>query len=55
MEMKQLVWVGIFVGSTIGGYIPTLWGDDFFSMSSILLSGLGAFVGIFAAYQISQR
>lgn len=52
--MKTLVWGGILVGSTIGSYIPTLWGDDFFSIASILFSGAGAILGIWAGYQLSQ-
>jgi uncharacterized membrane protein YeaQ/YmgE (transglycosylase-associated protein family) len=37
---------GMFIGSTIGGLIPELWGDSMFSYSGMLLSGVGAFVGL---------
>jgi len=53
--MKQMVWIGVFVGSTIGGSIPMLWGEGFLSMSSIWLSGVGAIVGIWIGYKISQN
>ncbi len=31
----------MFIGSTIGGMIPMLWGDSAFSVTSVLLSGAG--------------
>jgi len=38
--------MGIFVGSTIGGFVPELWGGDMLSYSGVLLSRVGAFVGL---------
>lgn len=55
MNSKVLIWGGMFVGSTIGGLIPSLWGADMFSFSPIILSGVGAFVGIWAGFKISQN
>ncbi len=52
---KQFIWIGIFVGSTVGSFIPTLWGASFLSFSSVLLSGIGAIAGIWLGYQLSQR
>ncbi len=52
--MKQLVWIGMIVGSSIGGFIPTLWGAGFLSFSSILLSAAGGILGIWAGYKISR-
>ena len=37
--MRRAIWIGIFIGSTIGGFIPALWGDDLFSYSGVLFSG----------------
>ena len=54
MELKRLAWIGVFVGSTVGGYIPTLWGADFFSFSSIIFSALGSLVGIWVAYKMTR-
>jgi hypothetical protein len=44
--MRTRIWIGILVGSTIGGLIPTLWGADMLSGSGILFSGIGALAGI---------
>src|SRR4051794_6936848 len=41
--MRSRIWLGILIGSTIGGLIPELWGDDWLSYASVLLSGIGAF------------
>lgn len=46
MEKKKLIWIGMFVGGTVGSFIPALWGDSTLSLSSVLLSGVGGFLGI---------
>jgi predicted MFS family arabinose efflux permease len=48
------IWIGIFIGSTIGGLIPELWGDGMFSYSGVLLSGGGAFVGLWLGSRASR-
>lgn len=47
-----MIWLGMIVGSTIGGFIPDLWGAGILSFSSILLSGIGAIVGIYVAFKL---
>ena len=42
------------IGAAVGGYLPMLWGDDLFSMSSVLLTALGGFLGIYAGFKLSQ-
>lgn len=44
----------MIVGSTIGGFIPALWGDSFLSFSSIIFSALGAMAGIYLAYKLTH-
>lgn len=51
--MKQMVWLGMFIGSIVGGFIPNLWGAGALSFSSILFSALGAAAGIYFGYKIS--
>lgn len=56
MVDKKLIWIGVTIGSVVGGYLPTLWGDSsFFSPASLLLGGLGAILGIFAAYKLGRQ
>jgi hypothetical protein len=33
--------------------LPTLWGADLLSMSSIVFSGLGGLAGIYAAFKLT--
>lgn len=44
--MRSRIWLGILVGSTIGGFVPELWGAGMLSYSSVVLSTVGAFVGL---------
>jgi len=50
--MRSRIWLAIFIGSTIGGLIPELWDADLFSYSSLLLSGVGAFAGLWIGYKM---
>jgi hypothetical protein len=54
MDRKKMCWIGLFVGSSIGGYVPALWGGDLLSFSGLLLSLAGGLVGIWAGYRIGE-
>ena len=41
----------MIIGSSIGGYLPLLWGGSVLSMSSIFLSAVGGFLGIWLGYK----
>lgn len=51
---KMFIWLGLAVGSTVGGFIPSLWGGETLSLAGILLSMLGGVAGIFAGYKLGQ-
>lgn len=51
---KPLIWIGLFIGSTIGSFIPDLWGAGILSFSSILLSGIGGILGIYVGFKLSS-
>ncbi len=53
MASKQIIFLFLFIGSTIGGFIPELWGDSFFSLSSVILTAVGGLAGIWLGYKIS--
>ena len=55
MSQKALVWVSLLIGSTVGGYVPTLWGADLLSVSGIVGSVVGGLAGIWGAYKLSQH
>lgn len=54
MKAKTLIMIFMTVGSTLGSWLPTLWGADWLSFTSVLLSGVGGALGIWAGYRISR-
>lgn len=55
MSSKTMIYLGVFVGSTIGGYLPTLWGGSLFSFAGVLLSGIGGILGLVVTYKMMER
>lgn len=51
MSRKTFYYIAAFVGSIVGGWIPTLWGADWFSISSLVFSTLFALLGIYLVYK----
>jgi hypothetical protein len=49
---RKVLWMCMAVGSTVGGYLPTLVGQGSFSLASLVGSALGAVAGVFAAARI---
>jgi uncharacterized membrane protein YeaQ/YmgE (transglycosylase-associated protein family) len=52
---KKVLWMCMAVGSTVGGYLPTFFGQGSFSLASIVGSGIGAVAGVFAAQRIDAE
>ena len=50
---RKLIWLGMIVGSTIGGVIPLLWGAELLSLSGLLFSAVGAIGGAFVAFKMT--
>jgi hypothetical protein len=50
----KIIWLGLFVGSTLGGFVPLLWGDGAFSLAAVFTSGAGGFLGIWLAYRMTR-
>lgn len=55
MNSKPLIWIGMFIGGTVGGFVPMLWGDSSFSFSGIFFNAVGAIVGIYVAFRLSNN
>ncbi len=49
-----MIWLGMFIGSIIGGLIPSLWGAGILSVWSLVLSGVGAIIGIIIGYKMTD-
>lgn len=54
MNRKQAVYVGTIVGSTVGSFIPLLWGASELSFSSLIFGAIGAIVGIYLGFKMGQ-
>lgn len=55
MSTKAAVFWGMIIGSTIGGFIPSLWGSGLFSYAGILGNAIGGIVGIFVGFKLSNN
>ena len=51
---KTLIFIGMFIGSIIGGYIPALWGAGLLSYSSVIGNGIGGILGILVMYKLTS-
>ena len=54
MSIKTFIWGGMFVGSTLGSFLPLLWGADVLSISSIVLSAVGGAVGVWGGFVVGK-
>jgi hypothetical protein len=52
---KLLIGVGSFGGTIVGSYIPSMWGEDSFSVVGIVFSIIGGVAGILLGYQLAKR
>jgi len=55
MGSKILIYMGLFIGSTVGSLVPSLWHQSVFSGQSWLGSLIGGIVGIWAGFKINQK
>ncbi len=54
MDSKKFVWTGMIVGSTIGSFLPVVWGGSEFSFASVIWGAIGGFAGIWFGIRISR-
>jgi hypothetical protein len=52
MNSKGIVMLGMTVGSTIGGYVPMLFGVGIFSFWSLVGTLVGGILGIYLAFKL---
>lgn len=55
MDRKTAIWIGVFVGSTVGGFVPSLWGAGMLSYSGLIASSIGSLVGIWVAWKVTEE
>lgn len=55
MNSKAPVLIGTIIGSTLGSLVPSLWGAGMFSFSSIIFGSIGAIIGIYVGFKLSNN
>jgi len=51
---KKVIYLFMFIGAVIGGYVPALWGAGLLSMSSIIGNFLGGALGLYLGYRFTR-
>ncbi len=54
MSSKTLIYIGMTIGSYIGGSLPLFWGASSFSFESIIFGAMGGILGIWLGYKMGQ-
>jgi len=55
MHTKTLIWIGVFVGSLVGGWLGSLiGGGGLFGWPGLVGNTLGAFAGIYGGFKLGQ-
>ena len=54
MGSKKIIWIFMAIGSAVGGFVPSLWGADMFSLSPLVFGTLGAIIGIYIGFKITR-
>lgn len=54
MSSKSLIMLGLLVGSSVGSYIPLLFGGEIFSFFSLISGTIGGIIGVYIAYKATE-
>ena len=54
MSDRAMIYLFLFIGSSVGSYLPVLFGASLFSFWSIILSGVGGIIGVWIGYKMSH-
>jgi hypothetical protein len=48
---KKIIILAMIFGSTIGGFIPTLFGANAFGLTSVFCGAIGGIIGIWLSFR----
>ena len=54
MSRKTIIWIGVGIGSTVGGFLPMIWGGSLAGISSVFLTAAGGIAGIYFGNKLSE-
>ena len=50
---RSVIGLCALAGMTVGGYLPDLWGESAFSLTSLVVSGLGGLAGVWFGVRLA--
>lgn len=50
---RSVIGLCVLVGSTVGGFVPALWGASAFGLTSLLLATVGGAAGVFVGARLA--
>jgi hypothetical protein len=50
---RSVIGLCVLAGSTVGSFVPSLWGASAFGLSSLLLAAVGGVAGVFVGARLS--
>jgi uncharacterized membrane protein YeaQ/YmgE (transglycosylase-associated protein family) len=50
--MRSVTGLCVTMGTIVGGYVPSAWGDSSFSLASVVLAAVGGVVGLWLALRL---
>jgi uncharacterized membrane protein YeaQ/YmgE (transglycosylase-associated protein family) len=51
--VRSVTGICVLVGSTVGGFVPELWGSSSLSLASLLFATVGGVVGVWFGVRLS--
>lgn len=52
--MRGVIMISVLVGSTVGGFVPALWGASMLSVAGVLFSIVGGVAGIWVGARLGS-
>ena len=52
--MRGVIMISVLVGSTVGGFVPSLWGAGVLSIAGVLFSVIGGIAGIWVGAKLGS-
>jgi len=50
---KRLLWICLTVGSTVGSFVPEVWGASALGAASLVFGAVGGVLGVLVAARLS--
>jgi hypothetical protein len=51
---RSVIGLCVLVGTTVGSFVPALWGGSTFSLASVLFMGIGGVAGVWLGVRLGN-